>query len=124
MNKYILIILLFLFGFCKKVNETELEKNRDILLAHNWGIPEIEQGSLLSVPIFLNSPTVFNENGYVEFGTVYQDNWTFVDERTIRFHITDVDWNIISISDSLLHVNMLKMKTADFIAECIFDALN
>lgn len=123
MNKYLLILLIFFLGFCKKVDETELKKNRTILIEHIWGVPKIEQGSLLSVPIFLNSPTVFNENGSVEFGSAYQDYWIFIDERTIRFQNLSIDWNIISISDSLLHVNVLKMNTAEFIAECIYNAL-
>ncbi|NOZ45995.1 MAG: hypothetical protein GXO79_04350 [Chlorobi bacterium] len=123
--RYILVIFIIVFSVsCHKVDQTELEKNRDILISHEWGIPEIEQGSLLSISVFYNSPTVFSDDGNVEFGTVYQDYWNFLDERTVRFQNTGVDWNFIAINDSILHVNILKMNTADFIAECIYKSLN
>ena len=117
------MILAFLMFSCKEVDETELKKNRNILISHNWNLPQIIQGSSQSVYVFFYSPTIFNDNGTVFIGIDYEDFWELVNENTVRFFSAEIDWKILTINDSLLYISMYKMNSSEFIVECSYEAM-
>ena len=123
MYKYLIFLFLFASFSCKKVDQVELEKNKNLLLENQWGLPQVIFSESNGGSIFLNSPTEFENDGTVLIGTNYEDYWEFIDERTIRFLNAEINWQIISITDTSLHVNMVKMNTSEFVMECQYVAL-
>jgi len=119
---YIFILAIFTFFSCKKVDDDLLALNKDILIKHTWGIPQLLRGSFNAVDIFNRSSTQFDENGVVFIGDDYEDIYRFLNENTIRFENTGINWQILSINDSILHVDMIRAESSEFLIECLYDA--
>ena len=123
LNHYIIILVLIISSYsCKETDIEQLEKNKNFLISSQWSLPRVISGSPAGALVFIDSPTIFNEDGVVYIGNSYEDFYEFRDEVTIRFINTGINWQILNINDSVIHVNMVKMDNAAFIMECMYDS--
>ena len=125
MNKIVIAILFVLLGVfsCKEVNENVIDENTKLLKANAWDYPEVVFGDASLVNDFMDSPTEFKDNGTVNIGLHYNDNWEFTNESTIKFIRASINWQLITLNDSILHVNMVNSSNGLFLVECTYKSL-
>jgi len=120
----LVLFFLFLFTSCKKVDTDEINNKKEIIIEHLWGTPVVVYGNTTHGSIFVSEPIDFFSNGSVTIATNYIDYWDFLNENTVRFIETGLNWQILTINDSILHVDVIRTENAEFLFECTYLSLD
>ncbi|MFC2137521.1 hypothetical protein ACFLTE_05035 [Bacteroidota bacterium] len=116
--EYILFYL-FVVLCCSCNDSEENDFNVEYLIDVKWGIPVIEAEGNINYTTF-DAPTIFKENGTVEFGHKYIDYWQIYDSKSILIQNLQEVWIIYELSETIFRVNKIKHPKGDFIVECIY----
>jgi hypothetical protein len=107
-----LVVIPFLFS-CEQ--DEDFAYDMDLLVGTEWGVPQVNQGSY-SLP----APTVFKEDGTVTFGGTHQDTWDVRDSRSLFIQRRSEIWQVLTLTETRLEVDILKYPDGEFKASCVF----
>lgn len=114
-----LFAVCFLLIFCQCEKEKEFEYDLNLLTGTVWGIPHIEEQSSSAGDFIQASPTVFHEDGRVTFGG-RSDFWQVRDSRSLLIQQRQQIWQVLELTESKLHVEVLKYPNGEFLVRAIF----
>src|SRR6056297_767685 len=114
--RFVLFLFMMLIISCEKDKDFKYDMND--LIDTEWGVPEIEELAPGVVEYDKSAPTIFYENGQVQFGNSRFDSWEVYDSESLHIFDKQQIWQVIKLTDNELHVEKLKYPGGSFILRC------
>ena len=114
-KKFFILFLAVIPFFFSCEQDKDFAYDMDLLVGTEWGTPQVNQGSYS-----LAAPTVFKKDGTVTFGGTQQDTWDVRDSRSLFIQRRSEIWQVLTLTETKLAVDILKYPDGEFKASCVF----